>query len=147
MDDRHLKNSSMDIRYLNPDFIGEEQRIMKVEIKILQKMVAQLTDKVQKQETEIDALKKLNTELTCNKDFNGVQDPPYSQNEQNIQTVQIPSNDQNVNDIQSSDGAPNFQNPQNSKSPQNTKNTKNSKNTQDTKNSKNTQNTKNVQNK
>ena len=76
MDDRHLEDAGMDIRYLKPEFIAKEQKKMKVEITILKKLVAQLTDKAQKQETQIDALTMSLAESNCQKcnDFKTTQD-------------------------------------------------------------------------
>ena len=89
MDDRHLKNPSMDIRYLKPEFMREEQQKTKVEITILKKIVAQLTDKMQKQEAQIDVLTKSLAECNC-KNLNDIQDTPHSQDIKNTQNVQIP---------------------------------------------------------
>ena len=116
----------MDIKYLKPEYIGEEHQKMKVKITILEKFITQLTDKVQKQETEIESLKKILAESNC-KNFTVIQDTQHSQNVKTPQNVQIPDDVGNVNP----DGKPNSKNPQNLKI---TKNIENTKNVQNTKN-------------
>ena len=124
MDDRHLKNPSMDIRFLKPEFMVEEQQKLKVEVTILKKLVAQLTDKVQKQEAQIDALMSL-SESNCQK-FNDIQDTLHSQDPQN---VRIAKDVQNRGDVKNFDVTPNSRNTQNTLNSLNTSNTQKTQNT------------------
>ena len=132
MDDRHLKNQGVDIRYLKPEFMREEQQKMReeqqkmnVEVTILKKLVAQLTDKMQKQEAQIDVL--TNSFAVCNcKNLNDIQDTPHSQDIKSSQNVQVPEV-QNRRDDKNSDSTSNSNKTQNSKNAKNSENSQNIK--------------------